>query len=67
MKMYGRVKVISQGLTLTLDGRERSESRVTFLSPKAEPKVGNWLSPVDSNFSVAKKKMFVAGWSRAPV
>jgi len=61
-KMYGRVKVKLQVLTVTLDGRLWSESHFAFLSPKAEPKTGTWLIPVDGNFSVAKEKcLFLAG------
>jgi len=61
------VKVKPQVLTLTLDGRGWPESRFSFVSPNAEPKRGSWLSPVDSNFSMAKKKMPASGGSGAPV
>jgi hypothetical protein len=66
-KMYGGVKVKLQVLALTPDEREWSKSCFTFLSPKAEPKIETWLSPADSNFSVAKKKcLLLAGLEHQP-
>jgi len=67
MKIYGRVKIKLQVLTLTRDGGWWSESRFPFLSTKAEPKIGTWLIRVDGNFSVAMKKMSASGGSRAPI
>jgi hypothetical protein len=44
------------------EGGQWSDSRFTFLSPKAKRKIGTWLSLTDSNFSVAKKKcLLLAG------
>jgi len=67
MKIYGRVKVKLQVLTLTLDEEGWSESLFTFLSPKAKLNVGTWLIPADGNFSMTKKNMPASGGSRAPV
>jgi hypothetical protein len=55
MKMYRRVYVMLKALTLTLDGRQWSDS----LSPRAEAKIGSWWSPGDAFYSVARETCLI--------